>query len=54
MSQKKLNKKISAWKLCDGYPIEFSSYLNSCRNLKYKEKHNYDYKKDLLKESMKK
>ena len=45
---------MSVGKLCHGYPIELASYLNYCRNLKFKQKPNYDDLRDLLKESMKK
>jgi hypothetical protein len=36
--------------LCKGYPEEFSSYVNYCKNLKFDEKPDYIYLKRLFKD----
>ena len=46
--------EVTVEKLCHGYPIEFTNYLNYCRNLKFEEKPDYDYLKNLIKGLMKK
>lgn len=50
--QKKLETPLD--KLCEGLPSEFIMYFTHCRNLKFDERPNYSYLKDLFKELMKK
>ena len=46
--EKKLSTSVDA--LCKGFPTEFSTYLTYCRNLRFDEKPDYAYLKNLLKE----
>lgn len=50
--QKKLETPLE--KLCEGLPSEFITYFTHCRNLKFDERPNYSYLKDLFRELMKK
>ena len=34
--------------LCKGIPIEFANYLSYCKNLKFEEKPDYTYLKNLF------
>ncbi len=36
--------------LCKGLPIEFSTYLNYCRTLKFEDKPDYSYLRKMFKE----
>ncbi len=47
-----MEKKISTHVdvLCKGYPTEFNTYLTYCRNLKFDEKPDYDYCKQLFRD----
>lgn len=45
--EKKLSTSID--ELCRGYPPEFATYINTCRNYKFDEEPNYDHLKALLK-----
>lgn len=44
--EKKLNTPVEM--LCRGYPIEFTKYLNYCRNLKFEETPDYRYLRDMF------
>ena len=48
--RKIMQKKIetSAIELCEGFPMQFSQYINYTRNLKYEEDPNYTYLKNLF------
>ena len=48
--EKIMEKKMetSLENLCKGFPTEFSTYLAYCRNLRFDEKPDYKYLKDLL------
>lgn len=50
-----MEKKIStpAEVLCKGYPQELASFINYARNIKFEEKPDYSYLKNLLKSAMK-
>lgn len=36
------------WKLCKGFPAEFSMYLNYCRGLRFEEAPDYMYLRQLF------
>ena len=46
--------EVTVEKLCHGFPVEFTNYLTYCRNLKFEEKPDYEYLKNLVKGLMKK
>jgi casein kinase 1 len=46
--EKKISTPIEV--LCRGYPDEFSKYLSYCRNLKFDEKPDYEFCKNLYSE----
>jgi hypothetical protein len=50
-----MEKKIStpAEVLCKGYPTELSSFIQYARNIKFEDKPDYSYLKNLLKTAMK-
>ena len=50
-----MEKKIStpAEVLCKGYPQQLASFINYARNLKFEDKPDYAYLKNLLKTAMK-
>ena len=48
IKQRKLG--ISVEKLCEYLPIEFQIYLKYCRNLKFTEKPDYEYLKNIFKD----
>ena len=50
-----MDKKIStpAQILCKGYPQELSTFINYARNMKFEDKPDYAYLKNLLKTAMK-
>jgi casein kinase I family protein HRR25 len=37
-------------KLCDGFPIEFAVYLNTCKQMRFQEKPDYSYLKGILRD----
>lgn len=43
-------RSVTIEQLCDGHPMEFSTYLSYCRSLRFEEKPNYAYLQDLLKQ----
>jgi hypothetical protein len=45
-----MKESISLEKLCNRLPAEFIQYLNYCRNLKFKEKPDYNQLKKIFKE----
>lgn len=51
-----MDKKISTniESLTKGLPAQFATYLNYCRNLRFEEKPDYRYMRDLFKDLMKK
>ena len=46
--EKKMSTSVEA--LCKGYPLEFITYLNYCRALKFEDKPDYNYLRRLFKE----
>jgi serine/threonine protein kinase len=46
ITQKKIETKLE--ELCQGYPEEFATYLNYCRNLKFEDKPDYYYLRNLF------
>jgi len=46
--EKKLSTSIEV--LCKGFPSEFATYLTYCRNLRFDEKPDYTYLRNLLKD----
>lgn len=46
ISEKKMSTPIE--ELCRGYPAEFATYLNYCRTLRFDEKPDYSYLRQLL------
>lgn len=46
--EKKLATSIES--LCKGFPSEFATYLTYCRNLRFDEKPDYAYLRNLFKE----
>jgi len=46
--EKKLSTSIEV--LCKGFPSEFATYLTYCRNLRFDEKPDHSYLRNLLKE----
>ncbi|XP_030741814.2 casein kinase I isoform X2 [Echinops telfairi] len=46
ISEKKMSTPIEA--LCKGYPSEFSTYLNFCRSLRFDDKPDYSYLRQLF------
>lgn len=48
ISEKKMTTSIES--LCRGYPVEFVSYLNYCRSLKFDEKPDYIYLRRLFRD----
>jgi len=46
--EKKLSSSIEV--LCKGFPAEFATYLTYCRNLRFDEKPDYAYLRNLLKD----
>ncbi|EGR30261.1 protein kinase domain protein [Ichthyophthirius multifiliis] len=51
---KELKMNISAENLCKGIPIEFSTFIKHCRNLKFEEKPDYSFLKKIFYERMNK
>jgi hypothetical protein len=49
--EKKLSTSIEV--LCKGLPSEFGTYLAYCRNLRFEEKPDYKYLRDLFKDLFK-
>ncbi|XP_053205347.1 casein kinase I-like isoform X3 [Panonychus citri] len=48
ISEKKLTTPVE--ELCRGFPSEFATYLNYCRNLKFEDKPDYSYLRQLLRQ----
>ncbi|CAH1958667.1 unnamed protein product [Acanthoscelides obtectus] len=46
ISEKKMSTPIE--ELCKGYPVEFPTYLNYCRQLKFEERPDYSYLRQLF------
>ena len=46
ISEKKLTTPVEV--LCRGYPSEFATYLNFCRSLKFEDKPDYAYLRQLF------
>ncbi|KAG5883274.1 hypothetical protein JTB14_018120 [Gonioctena quinquepunctata] len=46
ISEKKMSTPIE--ELCKGYPIEFPTYLNYCRQLRFEERPDYSYLRQLF------
>uniref|UniRef100_U3J4W3 Casein kinase 1 epsilon n=1 Tax=Anas platyrhynchos platyrhynchos TaxID=8840 RepID=U3J4W3_ANAPP len=46
ISEKKMSTPIEV--LCKGYPSEFSTYLNFCRSLRFDDKPDYSYLRQLF------
>jgi len=46
--EKKLSTSIEV--LCKGFPTEFATYLTYCRNLRFDEKPDYTYLRNMFKE----
>jgi len=47
---KTLKNELSTDEVCSGLPKQFSTYLNYCRNLKFKEKPDYSYLRGLFRD----
>ena len=45
---KKLSTSVES--LCKGYPVEFQQYLTYCKNLRFEDKPDYIYLRNLFKE----
>ena len=43
-----MKREITTLELCSEMPLEFSIYLNYCRNLEYDETPDYNYLKGLF------
>lgn len=48
IKEKKLTTSIEV--LCKGYPVEFTKYLSTCRNLRFDERPNYATMRSMFKE----
>lgn len=50
--EKIMEKKVSTPTevLCKGYPLEFATYLNYCKNLRFEDKPDYTYLRNLFKD----
>ncbi|KAK2714803.1 hypothetical protein QYM36_009123 [Artemia franciscana] len=46
ISEKKMSTSVD--ELCKGYPVEFATYLNYCRTLRFEEKPDYTYLRQLF------
>lgn len=46
--EKKLSTSVQ--ELCKGFPIAFESYITYCKNLKFDEKPDYSYLRNIFKE----
>ena len=46
--KKKKKKETSADELCEGFPEQFSNYINYSRNLEYEQDPDYNYLKNLF------